>query len=368
MNNQRITSLCFIAIIIGLLALYGCASKEAEPNTSLEELIEELPADEQIPVDLPTLVDMTFQPKHLVLAPRYKYKVSLMTSYSDGSQHDILSDIKPEHVEQHELSLISSEPAQITIDERGIVHISEEAFIGQTATISAHYGDLSAQFDVTVSYSLEDTVVPSATGIGVVTNPESIAVVVNKERSLPDDFEPDDLVKPNVPFSFTGENERRYLRREAAEALERLFAQAEEDGINITAVSGYRTFQTQRWLFNHYVSIDGEEEARRYSAYPGTSEHQTGLTMDVSSPSINNAISSEANFGDTVEGMWLADNVAQYGFIIRYPEGKEHITGYVYEPWHIRYVGVPLAQHLTEHGITLEEYFAEAIPVHQNLE
>lgn len=369
MNYRHSTLLYCIAILIGFLVLAGCSSNDKELNASLnEDTIVEQPINDPTQDILPTLTHLAFQPDRLVLAPQYKYKVSLMATLSDATTRDILSDSVPGHADEHELKLVSSNPDQVSIDERGIVTIDEQATVGQTVTLNVYYGHLSAALDVMISYSLDDTVIPSDTGIDVVTNPESIAVVVNKARSLPDGYEPDDLVKPNVPFSFSGENERNYLRQEAAEALERLFEQAEEDGISITAVSGYRTFQTQRSLFNHYVRIDGEEKARQYSAYPGTSEHQTGLTMDISSPSINNIISTEAGFGDTEEGKWLAENVAKHGFIIRYPEGKEHITGYVYEPWHIRYVGVPLAQYLTEHRLTMEEYFADVVPVSQNIE
>src|SRR5690606_29333728 len=99
----------------------------------------------------------------------------------------------------------------------------------------------------------------------------------------------------------------------------------------------------------------------RYSAYPGTSEHQTGLAMDVSTPNIDNAL--EAGLGDRVEGIWLRGHCAEFGFIIRYPQGKESITGYAYEPWHLRYVGVDIATTVMSEGITLEEYFDIAVSV-----
>ena len=101
-------------------------------------------------------------------------------------------------------------------------------------------------------------------------------------------------------------------------------------------------------------SYQREAEANRVSAVPGTSEHQTGLTIDVSSPSAGNAL--EEAFGHTEEGQWLAQRAPEFGFIIRYPEGAEDITGYVYEPWHIRYVGKDLAPDIADSGLTLEEY------------
>lgn len=194
-------------------------------------------------------------------------------------------------------------------------------------------------------------------GKQVVTNEEAVTVIVNKERSLPDGYEPPDLTEPDVPFSFEGPHEKRKMRKEAAEALEKLFAAADSEGIELRAVSGYRSYERQKSVYENHVATKGEAEAARISAVPGTSEHQTGLTIDVSSPSVGNAL--EQSFGQTKEGIWLADNAPKYGFIIRYPEGQEKITGYVYEPWHIRYVGEDLAPDIAESGLTLEEYFDE---------
>ncbi|GIO88898.1 M15 family metallopeptidase [Paenibacillus lactis] len=195
-------------------------------------------------------------------------------------------------------------------------------------------------------------------GKQVVTNPDAVTVVVNKQRSLPDGYEPNDLVEPNVPFSFDGPHEKRMLRQEAAKALEELFAAAEADGMELRAVSGYRSYDRQKVIYENNVRTKGEAEANRVSAVPGTSEHQTGLTIDVSSPSAGNAL--EEAFGHTEEGEWLARRAPEFGFIIRYPEGAEDITGYVYEPWHIRYVGKDLAPDIAKNGLTLEEYFDEA--------
>ncbi|WP_315794378.1 M15 family metallopeptidase [Paenibacillus sp. BIC5C1] len=192
----------------------------------------------------------------------------------------------------------------------------------------------------------------------VVTNSEAMTVIVNKQRSLPEGYEPDDLVEPNVPFSFDGPHEKRHMRKEAAEALEKLFAGAKADDIELRAVSGYRSYQRQVSIYNNNVKTKGQEYTDRVSSVPGHSEHQTGLAIDVSSPSVGNAI--EEVFGTSKEGQWLAEHAAEYGFIIRYPKGEEAITGYVYEPWHIRYVGTDLAPDVVKSGLTLEEYFDEA--------
>jgi D-alanyl-D-alanine carboxypeptidase len=119
-------------------------------------------------------------------------------------------------------------------------------------------------------------------------------------------------------------------------------------------------------LFNRYVKRDGLKKAATYSARPGHSEHQTGLTMDVSGHS--GTCAAEDCFADTKEALWLADHAAEHGFIVRYPKGKEAVTGYKYEPWHLRYVGVESAQEITKQKITLEEYVGGAVPVVSNLQ
>ena len=182
-------------------------------------------------------------------------------------------------------------------------------------------------------------------------------VFVNKQNPLDASYKPDDLVVPDVKFSFDGDNPKKQMQREAAEALEKLFAKAEEDGIELRAVSGYRSYATQKAIFERNAELKGEEEANRTSAYPGQSEHQTGLAMDVSAASVNYAL--EEVFGETAEGIWLAENAASFGFIIRYPQDKEDITGYKYEPWHLRYLGVDIAEFVTEQGLTLEEFLEE---------
>lgn len=190
--------------------------------------------------------------------------------------------------------------------------------------------------------------------------PESIAVMVNKEYGLPDNYKPADLVYPDVRFTFKEKIEKRMMRKEAAEALEKMFAGAEEDGIYLAGVSAYRSKETQTRLFNRYVEKDGEELARTYSAVPGYSEHQTGLAIDVSGS--DGKCAAESCFGGTKEAEWLAQHAPEYGFIIRFPEGKQDITGYKYEPWHIRYIGKDIATYIADKGITLEEYY-DVVPV-----
>jgi D-alanyl-D-alanine carboxypeptidase len=201
---------------------------------------------------------------------------------------------------------------------------------------------------------LEDTVQASSDGKSIVQNPDDLLVVANKERNLPADYEPKDLVIPNVPFPFKEDLPKKKMRNEAAGALEELFKGAEDQGLELLAQSGYRSYDTQVSIFTFNANQRGKEKANQVSAQPGQSEHQTGLSMDVTSPKVNYGL--EEKFGETKEGKWLADNAYQYGFIIRYLKGKEKVTGYSYEPWHLRYVGKENAKEIHDRGITLEEY------------
>lgn len=202
----------------------------------------------------------------------------------------------------------------------------------------------------------ENSTSSSNKGVKTVSNPSDILVLVNKENALPMDYVPANLVVPDVPMAFSDTSlDKAHLRPEAANALEDLFAAAEADGMELAMVSGYRSAERQEELFEAEVAEDGsEEEALKTVARPGTSEHQTGLAVDVSSPNYGNQL--ETGFGDTAEGKWLAEHAHEYGFIIRYPEDKTHITKYSYEPWHLRYVGVEAATEMYNNDLCLEEY------------
>ena len=167
-------------------------------------------------------------------------------------------------------------------------------------------------------------------------DPNSITVFVNQEHSLPKDFVPENLVIPAIPFDIISYSERKLLRLEAAQAIEKLFSAALKEGYSLYGISGYRSYDRQKEIFLDNIVKKGKEHTLKYSAAPGTSEHQTGLAMDVSSKSVNFKLVPE--FAKTAEGKWLA-HAHEYGFIIRYPKDHYEITGYAYEPWHIRYVG-----------------------------
>lgn len=207
------------------------------------------------------------------------------------------------------------------------------------------YGDLSFVYDTTTD----------ETGKKVINQPDELGVLVNKTQSLPEDYIPKNLVVPDVPFPFDGNDEKKHMQGVAAEALENLIGQASQEGLSIFAVSGYRSYSRQKSIYQYNVNRYGEEAANQVSAKPGESEHQTGLAMDVSCSSVGYGL--EESFASTKEGQWLKENAYRFGFIIRYPKEKEQITGYVYEPWHIRYVGEDIASEIYAENLTLEEFY-----------
>ena len=181
-------------------------------------------------------------------------------------------------------------------------------------------------------------------------------LLVNKENELDEGFVPDDLVELNTDFINNGDPNVNKLTSEAAEALEKMFIDAKKSNVYLLGVSGYRDYNYQKNLYEAEVEVFGEQRASNYVAMPGESEHQTGLAMDVLSKDYQVL---DEGFKNTKAYSWICDNCKDFGFIIRYPEGKEEITGYKYEPWHIRYVGVEAAKEIYEKGITLEEFLSK---------
>ena len=147
------------------------------------------------------------------------------------------------------------------------------------------------------------------------------------------------------------------MRKRAAAALEQLFAAALKKNYRLCGVSAYRSYKRQDQIYRNNIKNKGELRTNQVSAMPGSSEHQTGLAIDVSCDSVDCTL--EESFGRTPEGKWLKKNCHKYGFIIRYPHWRERVTGYTYEPWHIRYVGKNLAEYIYQKKLTLEEYYQQ---------
>ena len=177
------------------------------------------------------------------------------------------------------------------------------------------------------------------------SDPNNIKVLANKKRPLePLTYAPKDLVHIGSGQS---------MRSEAAQAFKELRNAGAASGVNFHPVSGYRSYNQQAATYNHWRATYGQQHADSVSAAPGTSEHQLGLAVDVSDGICN----LRRCFATTNAGQWVARNAHKYGFVIRYPDGKTDVTGYWYEPWHLRYVGTELADELTSKGLTLEEYY-----------
>lgn len=186
------------------------------------------------------------------------------------------------------------------------------------------------------------------------TDPTSIWVIINKKHSLPESFTPG-LVVPDVQLRLGSHDEQMQISSTAEPSLKELFKSAKADNITLVFGSGYRSNTLQKQFYDSYKSKDGQEYADTYSARPNHSEHRTGFAVDITNT--KGECHLEICFENTPEGKWLANNAYKYGFIIRYPKGKQDITGYQYEPWHIRYVGSELANEINLNRLTLEEFF-----------
>ncbi len=199
---------------------------------------------------------------------------------------------------------------------------------------------------------------PSAAAPGAqhsLTDPASPWVVVNKHRRLsPATFVPPDLARPAVRLATSGE--AALLNSTTAAAAEKMFAAAAADGVVITLASGYRSFATQTVTYGGYVKSRGRAEADTASARPGYSEHQTGWSFDIGDGS--GACGFQPCFARQQAALWAKANAHRFGFVIRYPNMLTGITGYDYEPWHLRFIGIEAARDMSTRGIaTLEQYF-----------
>lgn len=175
-------------------------------------------------------------------------------------------------------------------------------------------------------------------------------ILVNKYNYITEDYIPKNLEEINANYARSG----MQLVRNAKKAFEKLSKNAKKEGLNIIAMSSYRSYEYQVTLYNNYVKTDGQEAADTYSARAGYSEHQTGLAVDV-----YNLELPYTSFEKTKEFEWMQKNAYKYGFILRFPKDKVNITGYQYESWHYRYVGKKVAKHLYKNNLTLEEYIAK---------
>ena len=180
-------------------------------------------------------------------------------------------------------------------------------------------------------------------------------VLTNRSRLLSADYEPSDLEE--IRARHINAIHGQLLRKAVNEALDRMFAAAEADGCKLYLKSCYRSYSTQKTMYNNRLAKVGYDDG--VVAYPGSSDHQTGLGMDILNYEWTQKSGMTPAFGTTQEAIWMAEHCVEYGFVIRYEEDKQDITGIIYEPWHLRYVGVEVAQYMTQHHLCLEEFDEE---------
>ena len=188
---------------------------------------------------------------------------------------------------------------------------------------------------------------------------KNINILINKYHKLENSYKPDDLEEINDKYFISGNLYAREMKKDAKEAFEKLSEDSFNEGVSIYGQSAYRSYQTQESYYNIAVNNLGQTDADNETARPGHSEHQTGLTIDVSSTKTGDMLS----FDKTESFIWMKNNAYKYGFILRYPKGLEHIHGFIYESWHYRYVGIKVAKdmHNNYPNMTYDEYYYKFI-------
>lgn len=217
---------------------------------------------------------------------------------------------------------------------------------------SLSYDDIVTRVNIGLDYGFYDY-------IGKANTNKDVLILTNKYLKLDETYIPNDLEKIDSKYFINGNKNARYLKKEAKEAFERLSSDSIKNGTPVYGQSAYRSYEKQEYLYNKAVRENGKEKADLDTSRPGHSEHQTGLTIDVSSTKQGNMLS----FENTDSFDWMKDNCYKYGFILRYPKNKEQIHGFIYEAWHYRYVGKKVAKdmHNNYSDLTFDEYYYKFI-------
>lgn len=303
-------------------------SETSDTVTEISKPAETWTDSEEPPIELPVQTEEENDPDSIEITAieLTYYEVTLET----GERSMPIVTMYPEDAPDKSEIWSSSDESVAEVDDIGnITALSEgECIIKVQSVVSP---DVYAEVSVTVTAApeTEETeTTESSESDAQLTYIDGI-LIANKTYALPADYAPG--VDPDAQAAF-----------------DKMQSAAAAEGLNIYISSGYRSYDYQAGLYERYVERSGKSEADRYSARPGHSEHQTGLAFDLNTIDIT--------FADTAEYDWLKVHCAEYGFIIRYPENGESKTGYMYEPWHIRYLGADTAKKVYDSGLTLEEY------------
>ena len=338
----------FIAILLALATLTGCSDGNVSSNipsqpdfstTTDTAATETVPAENTEPFEETTTVPSDTTPPPAAEETTAETEatettpVETDTIWTESPVQDTVMYVNTECYSRKD-AFIGAEAVELYYinDEVNVVATTDTDYYKLDNGAFIHMDYLSeSKMEITTTTTAATPAQPTGEGIEVINGITYVQgiMIANKTYALPSDYNPG-------------------VSSEAYNALIEMEYAAANEGITLFLNSGFRSYSDQYVIYNRYVSWDGKAEADRYSARPGHSEHQTGYAFDLNS--------FEESFGETPEGIWLAENCHKYGFIIRYPKGKEHITGYMYEPWHVRYLGVDIATSVYECGLTLEEY------------
>lgn len=339
MKNNFTRKTAVFAVCLAMLTVTSCGKVEqtkkgensssastADSSKSAEN--SQIPGDTTNSGDLPVSGDApgTTEPTTVIVPENAEIKNISLTFYNVtmpiGTSRMPIVTMFPESASNKDEIWKSSDTSVATVDSMGNITAVGEGKCTVTVT-SVDNPSVHADVAVTVMAAPENDVIDGVTYIDGI-------LIANKTYALPASYNPGELTD------------------ECSSAFQELVNGAAADNINIYLSSGFRSYDYQAQIYNNYVAMDGQENADTYSARPGHSEHQTGLAIDC------NII--DDSFIGTPEAIWLANHCHEYGFIIRYPQSKESITGYKYEPWHIRYLGVDKAKAVHDSGLCLEEY------------
>lgn len=231
----------------------------------------------------------------------------------------------------------------------GTERIQKNAHSTRTPEVVDHTAKLTEAPSPSASPSATPSPSPSAQAVDI-TSDDSIDRIVNRSHPVDPSYVPADLVIPDVPM-----NNTQTIRKEAADAMKEMFDAADQDGIHLYLISGYRSYETQVSLYHTYLARFGNDYTEHLDCHPGASEHQLGLAADFGT--VDQACELSTCFSDTDASQWLMNNAWKYGWILRYPQGKEAVTGIMYSPWNYRYAGKEEAGKIHDSGLTMEEYY-----------